>query len=128
MVNDSIITDTTVQVTGLKNLTNYWWRVKAMNQAGWGAFTSWNRFTTIIDTPVVAVLLSPNNSSIIVDMQRQFYLPGRVPFMQAPNELQIATDNQFNSVLLDSAGIPDTMFTYHPKNINLNVLLGSACK
>ena len=117
VVNDSIITDTTVQVTGLKNLTNYWWRVKAMNQAGWGAFTSWNRFTTIIDTPVVAVLLSPNNSSIIVDTATSILFTWKSALYASAYELQIATDNQFNSVLLDSAGIPDTMFTYHPKKL-----------
>jgi|GEM_PF-1714624 hypothetical protein len=115
VVNDSIITDTTVQVTGLKNLTNYWWRVRAMNQAGWGAFTSWSKFTTIIDTPGVAVLLSPNSSSIILDTAKSILFSWMSTLYASTYELQIATDNKFSTVLLDSAGIADTLFTYHSK-------------
>jgi len=61
---DSLLTDTTKHVSGLANLTDYYWRVRAKNQTGWGSYSNWSKFTTIIDTPEVVVLKSPFNNSV----------------------------------------------------------------
>ena len=44
--NDSTLTDSTKSVSGLTSLTDYYWRVKAKNTHGWGAFSGWFKFTT----------------------------------------------------------------------------------
>lgn len=44
---DSSLTDTLKSVSNLNYLTNYYWRVKARNDAGWGIFSNWKKFTTL---------------------------------------------------------------------------------
>lgn len=46
ITRDSVLTDTLKTSSGLTNNINYFWRVKAKNQSGWGAFSQWLRFTT----------------------------------------------------------------------------------
>jgi len=47
MIIDSTLTDTIKSVNNLKNLRTYYWRVKALNEIGWGEFSEWFKFTTI---------------------------------------------------------------------------------
>jgi hypothetical protein len=117
VVNDSTLTDTTIQVTELKNLTNYWWRVKGMNETGWGAYTGWSKFTTIIDTPGVAILLSPNSSSVISDTASSILFKWDSASFAGTYELQVASDVKFNTVIIDTSGLTDTVFAYHPKKL-----------
>ena len=46
ITRDSLLTDTLKTTSGLSNNVTYFWRVKAKNQSGWGAFSQWLRFTT----------------------------------------------------------------------------------
>jgi hypothetical protein len=46
LTRDSLLTDTLRTSSGLSNNITYYWRVKAKNQSGWGAFSQWLRFTT----------------------------------------------------------------------------------
>ncbi|MBE2219455.1 MAG: T9SS type A sorting domain-containing protein [Ignavibacteria bacterium] len=46
LTRDSLLTDTLRTSSGLTNNINYFWRVKAKNQSGWGTFSQWLRFTT----------------------------------------------------------------------------------
>ena len=117
LLNIISITDTTLHVTGLQNLTNYWWRVSAINETGWGAFTNWSKFSTIIDTPGVASLFSPNSSSIIIDTAKSILFTWKSASFASSYELQIASNNNFNPALTDTAGITDTVFSYHPRNL-----------
>lgn len=48
------ITDTTVQVNGLINNTTYYWRVKATNNAGNSDWSNVWSFTTVSNSPLVA--------------------------------------------------------------------------
>jgi len=44
---NSEITDTTYLFTGLLSDKNYWWRVKALNPAGWGDYSEVRTFSTL---------------------------------------------------------------------------------
>jgi hypothetical protein len=51
LILDSNITDTTKNISGLNNASVYYWRVKAKNELGWGAFSVWWKFTTLSGLP-----------------------------------------------------------------------------
>jgi hypothetical protein len=63
LISDSTQIDTSRLVAGFSYLTTYYWRVKAKNEAGWGQFGSWWKFTTQSNLPGVPVLLSPPNQA-----------------------------------------------------------------
>jgi hypothetical protein len=46
---NSEITDTTYLFAGLLSDKNYWWRVKALNPAGWGDYSEVRTFSTLIE-------------------------------------------------------------------------------
>ena len=61
VIVDTLLTDTTKIVGSLQNLTGYYWRISAKNEAGWGEFTPWNRFTTVkkpIATPTALTAIA----------------------------------------------------------------------
>jgi hypothetical protein len=51
VVNDSLVTDTTKAVSGLKEVTQYLWRVRAGNAAGYGPYPAWFNFKTVLNAP-----------------------------------------------------------------------------
>lgn len=62
LINDTTLTDTVKSLTGLTAMTNYYWRVKAFNDVGWGPFSMWWKFTTVSGLPPAApVLIYPAN-------------------------------------------------------------------
>ena len=62
LINDTALTDTVKSLSGLTAMTNYYWRVKAFNDVGWGPFSMWWKFTTISGLPPAApVLIYPAN-------------------------------------------------------------------
>jgi hypothetical protein len=117
LVYDTTFTDTTKQVSGLHYMTNYWWRVKAANEAGWGDSAGWSSFTTIVNPPEIVELISPNNTSKITDTVSSILFVWKNASFTNSYNLQIATDNKFNTIIIDTTGITDTVFTYHPKNL-----------
>ena len=64
LLRDTTLIDTTKSVSGLSNTTNYYWRVKAKNQIGWGSFSVWYKFTTITAAPPPPLLVSPSNNAV----------------------------------------------------------------
>lgn len=100
---DSILTDTTKSMTGLNNLTKYYWRVKAKNQIGWGAFsTVWN-FTTIVAIPIAPLLLSPANNSTGISLTPA--LTWNTVSGAASYRLQVSTDSNFVTTQWDTTGV-----------------------
>ena len=106
---DTTLTDTTKTVSGLDNLTDYYWRVKAHNEAGWGEFTAWSKFTTIVDTPAVVSLALPANNSAgnILPVN----LVWNVSDLAESYKLEVSTDENFTTMIVDTAGLTDTTFT-----------------
>ena len=68
ITRDSLLTDTLKTSSGLSNNVTYFWRVKAKNQSGWGAFSQWLRFTT-----------SPLAVTINGGIPKEFALYGNYP-------------------------------------------------
>ncbi|MCX6162122.1 MAG: YCF48-related protein [Ignavibacteriae bacterium] len=104
IVKDSLLVDTNKFVTGLQILTKYFWRVKAKNEAGWGNFTAWNNFTTIIGAPSAPVLVYPANHEV-----------GIVPSVTLDWDdaqgaetyrVQVSADSLFASLIINVAGLP----------------------
>ena len=52
--NDSTLTDTTLEVSGLTDTTTYYWRVRARNAVGFGPYSEVRTFTTGVTTTVDA--------------------------------------------------------------------------
>jgi hypothetical protein len=62
--NDSTISGTSRQMTGLANGTTYFWRVNAKNVSGTSPYSIIRSFTTIAAAPLPPVLSSPLDASI----------------------------------------------------------------
>jgi|GEM_PF-6246554 len=72
LVRDTTLSDSTKFLNGLNLGTTYFWRVKAWNEAGWGPFSLWWKFTTAFGPPQPAVLYSPPNNSILIPSNISF--------------------------------------------------------
>jgi photosystem II stability/assembly factor-like uncharacterized protein len=59
VVKDSTLTDTTKTVTTLSGGVDYYWRVSAKNNVGYGSASEIRAFTTVATIPAVPVLLTP---------------------------------------------------------------------
>lgn len=62
VINDSLITDTTFQVTGLHNCSFYYYRVSAINDSGSAGFSAARKFKTRTAVPATPVLVTPFNN------------------------------------------------------------------
>jgi hypothetical protein len=103
IARDSSLSDTTKTISGLSNITKYYWRVKAKNQTGWGNFSSiWN-FTTIIPIPTAPMLISPANGSIDISLTPALDW-GDVAYAIS-YRLQISIDSLFGTTAFDSSGL-----------------------
>ena len=103
---DSSLTDTTKSITGLSNITKYYWRVKAMNQAGWGGFsTIWN-FTTLLPIPVTPVHTSPANNATGISLTPALVW-GSVTYASS-YRIQVSTDSTFATNAFDTSGVTVT--------------------
>ncbi|MCX6162221.1 MAG: T9SS type A sorting domain-containing protein, partial [Ignavibacteriae bacterium] len=68
LMRDTILTDTLKNVTGLSNLTTFYWRVKAKNQYSYGPFSIWYKFTT---TGLSSISLNSNWNIFSMPLQAQ---------------------------------------------------------
>jgi hypothetical protein len=105
-VNDSTLTDTSKVVDGMDYLTEYFWRVRAQNQTGWGDWSATWKFTTIIEKPTIPVLATPLNDSkgLLNPITAKWNRSLRVE----KYKLQVSTDNLFSSLILSDSTITDT--------------------
>ncbi len=105
-VRDTSLTDTTTTVSALSNNTRYHWRVRARNEMGWGGFSSWWNFVTILAPPFAPQLLSPPHrsvghpTSLTVNWHRS---AGADRY-----RLQVAGDSLFSTPVVDDSTVTDT--------------------
>jgi len=100
------ITDTTYKVRGLARLTNYTWKVEAVNAGGTSYFTGTNTFTTVAAAPAAPSPTTPPANATGVSRNPKFTWG---PVVNASKyRLQIATDNAFASIVVDTVIYEDT--------------------
>jgi hypothetical protein len=103
------ITDTTYVVRGLARLTNYTWKVEAINAGGTSYFTGANAFTTVVAAPAVPGVLLP--ASAATDVNRRTRFVWNAALNATKYRLQIATDNAFATIVTDTTVALDTVCT-----------------
>jgi hypothetical protein len=108
-VTYSGITDTTLMVRGLAKLTNYTWKVEAVNTGGTSFYTGSFAFTTITAPPAATTLLLPAASATVSLAHPTFVWNSAVNTTKY--RLQIATNNTFTSIVLDTVAFEDTTLT-----------------
>ncbi len=116
VIRDSTLTDTTRAISGLLNNQNYWWRVKAKNEVGWGPFSAYFKFTTVVAAPAPPSLIAPANNSVGI-------IP--TPLMDWSSvatatsyRIQISTDSTFATTQLDSVNTVDSLLVPAGKLLN----------
>ena len=107
--NTYATTDTTYRLNGLAKLTNYTWKVEAINAGGTSNYTGTNAFTTIVAAPAVPAVLLPASAATDVNRLTRFVWN---PVLNATKyRLQIATDNAFATIVTDTTVAFDTLCT-----------------
>lgn len=107
IIRDSTLTDTNKTQGGLLNITSYYWRVKAKNQIGWGSFSFWQKFTTVVAAPAAPTLIAPANNATGVSTTPLLdwsFVPTATSY-----EVQLAMDTIFVSILFDSTTNVDSL-------------------
>ena len=118
IARDSSLTDTTKSVTGLSNITKYYWRVKAKNQINWGSFSAvWN-LTTIVPAPAAPILLTPANGTI--DLTVTPTLDWNDVTYAASYRVQVSTGAAFTTTVYDSAGLTVSQITVPSGKLTTN--------
>ncbi|HRI46348.1 MAG TPA: fibronectin type III domain-containing protein, partial [Ignavibacteriaceae bacterium] len=112
LVRDTTLNDTSKTVSGLINLTNYFWRVKAKNEVGWGLFSAWRKLTTIILPPVTPILSSPGSvDTIQVGVIQPTTFKWRPAVRAERYHIQISTDELFRTNAFEDSTVVDTSIT-----------------
>lgn len=106
---DSFVTGTTRDVSGLEPFMRYYWRVKAVDERGAGAYSPVAMFVTRLVAPVAPLQdLPASGSASLLTTQTFRWHPGR---LAESYQVQIATDSPFDSTVFDQTGIRDTFLT-----------------
>jgi hypothetical protein len=99
-------TDTTYKVYGLAKLTNYTWKVEAVNAGGSSYFTGAFAFTTVVAAPGVPAAVSPASAAVTVDRLTRFVWNSVLNATKY--RVQVASDNAFATVVSDTVVPLDT--------------------
>jgi hypothetical protein len=95
---DSTLTDTVKSITGLSNNVTYYWRVKGKNTSGYGSWSVYRNFTTVIAVPVAPALVAPVDSVPNVDLNPQ--LSWGTVTGAAAYHIQVSTSSDFSKELV----------------------------
>ena len=107
IIKDSTLTDTTRAISGLLNNTNYWWRVKGKNDVGWGAFSGYFKFTTVVAVPPAPTNIFPANNSTGIDPMTLIDWSASAGATQY--KIQLSNDSTFATVLVDTTVSVDSV-------------------
>jgi hypothetical protein len=107
-LQDSTLTDTTKQVSGLANGTTYYWRVRAKNAGGTAsAWANYRSFSTMVALPSTVVTMAPADSALItVDSVRVAW------HTSSPSVnrylVEVATDTNMTVFVFSDSSVTDT--------------------
>jgi hypothetical protein len=105
--DDSTLTDSVRVVSGLSNLTKYYWRVNAKNPGGTSAYAAKRAFTTISAIPAAPAHVSPANNA--VNQQINVLLRWNRSTGATSYRLQVGTDPTFaGGIVVDDSTLTDT--------------------
>jgi hypothetical protein len=93
-------TDTTYKVYNLSRLTNYTWKVEALNAGGTSYYTGSFSFTTVVAAPGTPSLVLPGSAAVNVDRLTRFFWNSVLNGTKY--RLQVAIDNAFATVVRDT--------------------------
>lgn len=110
------ITDTTYMVRNLAKLTNYSWKIEAINAGGTSYYTGANTFTTVVAAPAVPTALLPASAATSVDRRTRFVW--NATLNATKYRLQVATDNAFATVVKDTVVFDTTAVLQTPLAAN----------
>ena len=107
-VDQSGLTSTSLQVSGLANNTIYYWRVNAINVSGTSLWSTAWQFTTIVAEPAAPTLSSPadNASGISTSPTLVWDASSRANSYQ----VQVSTQSDFSSFEVDQSGLTAPSF------------------
>ena len=118
LVDDSLLTDTSRNVSGLSNLTKYFWRVRAVDTSSSGSYSGFWRFTTIPPIPSIPVLQFPADGA--VEQPTNLLFRWLTSVYANSYRLQISADSLFNTTLLDDSVLTDTLHQFIGLTRNTN--------
>ncbi|OLD69707.1 MAG: hypothetical protein AUI33_08895 [Ignavibacteria bacterium 13_1_40CM_2_61_4] len=109
VLDDSLVADTSRQVSSLANKTKYFWRVRGKNAAGTGGWSGiWN-FTTVPALPGPPALIAPPNGAS--NVPTTVSLSWNASTGATSYRVQLSADQTFGSTIFDSSGITATSVT-----------------
>jgi hypothetical protein len=101
-IDSTNISDTTLTLSGLSFDTDYYWKVRAVNNAGQGSWSEVSYFRTTVPLPNAPELISP-------DEEDETQFPVRFGWNQTKYtesyQLQVAQSSDFEEMVIDSSGI-----------------------
>jgi hypothetical protein len=112
VLDKSNLTKTEQVVDELEGLTQYYWKVRAQNAVGWGAWSEvWNFKTAKIETnvPGKPVLTTPEDGATGISKKNGKFVWQAVQGAEEYN-LQVAENYSFNPLVLDINGLTATEF------------------
>jgi FG-GAP-like repeat/Secretion system C-terminal sorting domain/FG-GAP repeat len=99
-VNDSTCVPRQYTVSALAYSAAYKWRVRALNDFGWGEFSPWRNFSTCVAPPHVPMLIAPVQSAIEQDAAPLFIWHRAAT--AGTYRLQVGEDSLLTRIVIDS--------------------------
>jgi YVTN family beta-propeller protein len=107
-LQDSTLTDTIKQVSGLANGTTYYWRVRAKNAGGTvSTWSSYRSFTTIGTLPSAVVTVAPADSATIVADSVRLAWNIAAPAVDR-YLVEVTTDSAMTNFVVRDSSVTDT--------------------
>jgi hypothetical protein len=110
VILDSTITDTLKSISELTLNTTYYWRVRAKNNAGWGAYSSvWSFTTWDIPPPVQLDIPADSSADLLLPIVCTWHtVQGVVNY-----KFELASDYSFSTIAISDSNVVDYVFTIH---------------